>query len=237
MTTSDLSPELRALVDARLDAIDHALRQAQMPYFERSHIVGEVEAQIFDLLGRREGAPGREDVLQVLADLDPPEAYIPEEFKRPAAPEQPGQAVAALAEASDERPRWYKPTAAKASLILLGFGLGLVADIALQIISAAGRELFRNENHREVAVGVAIVLTALLAAAAMVRLRRSKWLPIASAYARIALVFPLLAVDYVVAVLSMHLGNPLLIIPVGIAALLLNVIAVRWFWQSIPRAH
>ena len=237
MTTTDLTPELRALVDARLDAIDAALRHVQMPYFERSHIVGEVEAQIFELLGRREGTPAREDVLQVLASLDPPEAYIPAEFRRHAAPVQLGQAVAVPQKVPQVQPRWYRPSAAKVSLILLGFGLGLVAEIALQIISAAGREVFRNENHKETAIGIGIVLAALLAAVAMVSLRRSKWLPGLSAYSRVVLVFPLLAINYVIVVLSMHLGNPLLVVPVGIAALLLNVIAVRWFWQSIPRVH
>jgi hypothetical protein len=52
-----------------------------MPWSERRSIVGEVETQIFELLARRGPALTREDVLAVLASLDPPEAYLPEEFR------------------------------------------------------------------------------------------------------------------------------------------------------------
>ena len=43
-------------------------------------MVREVEGQIYELLGERGGHElDREDVLAVLAKLDPPEAYLPEE--------------------------------------------------------------------------------------------------------------------------------------------------------------
>ncbi len=46
-------------------------------------ILGEVEIHVFELLGRRtSGEPTREDVLAVLAQLDPPESYAPEGFDR-----------------------------------------------------------------------------------------------------------------------------------------------------------
>jgi hypothetical protein len=81
MTTDaiELSGSLQALVDSRLDTIDRML-MGRMPRQERMAIVREVEAQIFDLLQERGGEDiTREDVLAVLARLDPPEAYLPEE--------------------------------------------------------------------------------------------------------------------------------------------------------------
>jgi hypothetical protein len=83
MTTDaiELSGSLQALVDSRLDTIDRML-MGRMPRQERMAIVREVEAQIFDLLQERAGDElTREDVLAVLARLDPPEAYLPEETR------------------------------------------------------------------------------------------------------------------------------------------------------------
>ena len=81
MTTAaiELSGSLQALVDSRLDTIDRML-MGRVPRQDRLAIVREVEAQVFELLQER-GAEEltREDVLAVLARLDPPEAYLPEE--------------------------------------------------------------------------------------------------------------------------------------------------------------
>jgi hypothetical protein len=81
MTAAELSPELRKLIDARLEAVDGVLTRAQIAWSERRSIVGEVETQIYELLSRRSPVPTREDVLAVLASLDPPESYIPEELR------------------------------------------------------------------------------------------------------------------------------------------------------------
>ncbi len=82
MTTSvavPLNESLQALVDSRLDTIDRML-MGRVPRQDRLSIVREVEAQVFDLLQERDGEDlSREDVLAVLARLDPPEAYLPEE--------------------------------------------------------------------------------------------------------------------------------------------------------------
>jgi hypothetical protein len=80
--TSVVVPEsLQTLIDSRLDTIDRMLL-GRLARSERLEIVREVESQIFELLQER-GAhePAREDVLAVLARLDPPEAYLPEEFR------------------------------------------------------------------------------------------------------------------------------------------------------------
>jgi hypothetical protein len=81
MTTiaaSPLSEALQTLVDARLDTIDRMLL-GRVNRQDRLAIVREVESQVFDLLQRHDGAIDRDDVLAVLARLDPPEAYLPDE--------------------------------------------------------------------------------------------------------------------------------------------------------------
>ncbi|WP_165068441.1 hypothetical protein [Paludisphaera rhizosphaerae] len=77
----------RTLIDARLDAIDRALL-GRVSRAERLDVVGEVESRIGELLHARCGSsePSREDVLAVLAQLDPPEAYLGDDeegFERP----------------------------------------------------------------------------------------------------------------------------------------------------------
>jgi hypothetical protein len=79
MSTGRLPRPLQKLVDARLDTIDRMLL-GRLPRADRLAVTRDVEGQIFDLLGERPGHElDREDVLTVLTQLDPPEAYIPEE--------------------------------------------------------------------------------------------------------------------------------------------------------------
>jgi hypothetical protein len=76
-----VSESLQTLIDCRLDTIDRMLL-GRLPRSERVEIVREVEAQIFELLGERTSDEiTREDVLAVLARLDPPEAYLPEDME------------------------------------------------------------------------------------------------------------------------------------------------------------
>jgi hypothetical protein len=71
---------LQMLIDSRLDTIDRMLL-GRLPRSERLEIVREVESQIFELLQERDsGELTREDILAVLARLDPPEAYLPEKM-------------------------------------------------------------------------------------------------------------------------------------------------------------
>ena len=86
-----LSADLQGLVDARLDTIDRMLL-GRVDRQDRLAIVREVEGQIFELLaGRDAGTLDRDDVLAVLARLDPPEAYLPDDEapSRPRAPRGP----------------------------------------------------------------------------------------------------------------------------------------------------
>jgi len=78
MTMVELSESLQAMIDSRLDTIDRILL-GRMSRADRIAIVREVESQIHELLQEQtRGEPDREDILAVLARLDPPEAYIPE---------------------------------------------------------------------------------------------------------------------------------------------------------------
>jgi hypothetical protein len=79
VVATQLSESLQALVDSRLDTIERMLL-GRVPRPDRLAIVKEVEAQIFELLQERDPEElGRDDVLAVLARLDPPEAYLPDE--------------------------------------------------------------------------------------------------------------------------------------------------------------
>ncbi|MCE9529432.1 MAG: hypothetical protein K8R36_25565 [Planctomycetales bacterium] len=76
----NLSNTLQAIIDNRLDAIDQNLLRAGLPRHQRRSIVEEVENQILEMLSRLEVTEyTRADVLAVLAKLDPPEAYVPED--------------------------------------------------------------------------------------------------------------------------------------------------------------
>jgi hypothetical protein len=75
-----LSESLQNLVDSRLDTIDRMLL-GRVPRQDRLGIVKEVEAQVFELLGERDAdGLSRDDVLAMLARLDPPEAYLSDEM-------------------------------------------------------------------------------------------------------------------------------------------------------------
>lgn len=79
LATERLPRHLQRLIDARLDTIDRMLL-GRLPRADRLAVAREVEGQVYDLLGERPGHElDREDVLAVLAQLDPPEAYLPEE--------------------------------------------------------------------------------------------------------------------------------------------------------------
>lgn len=105
MTAAELQPELRNLIESRLEAVDRILAQAQVPWAERRSIVGEVETQIYELLARRTATPAADDVLAVLGTLDPAEAYIPEELRGRAA-----ESAAADFAAAPTRTDWRRLT-------------------------------------------------------------------------------------------------------------------------------
>jgi hypothetical protein len=80
VATARISESLQTLIDSRLDTIDRMLL-GRLPRQDRLAIVTEAESQIYELLHASDSDElTREDVLAVLARLDPPEAYIPDEI-------------------------------------------------------------------------------------------------------------------------------------------------------------
>ncbi len=79
---------VQALIDCRLDTIDRMLL-GRLPRSDRMEVVREVESQIFELLAQHGNDElTREDVLSVLGQLDPPEAYLPDEDRSEPVPRQ-----------------------------------------------------------------------------------------------------------------------------------------------------
>jgi hypothetical protein len=73
----ELTVSLRQLIDARLDNIERALMTQMMSRGDRQQILAAIEEQILEMLeSNRDEEPTRDDVLAVLAKLDPPEAYL-----------------------------------------------------------------------------------------------------------------------------------------------------------------
>jgi hypothetical protein len=81
VATARISESLQTLIDSRLDTIDRMLL-GRLPRQDRLAIVTEAESQIHELLHASDSDElTREEVLAVLARLDPPEAYIPDEIE------------------------------------------------------------------------------------------------------------------------------------------------------------
>ena len=78
LAMTELSQSTQHLIDARLDTIDRMLLE-RVSRAERLQIVREVEGQIFEQLQELGQEWSRDDVIAVLARLDPPEAYLPEQ--------------------------------------------------------------------------------------------------------------------------------------------------------------
>jgi hypothetical protein len=77
-THQQLSEAAQVLVDARLDTIERMLL-GRVPRGDRLAILRDVETQILEQLREREAEElTREEVLEVLRNLDPPEAFLPE---------------------------------------------------------------------------------------------------------------------------------------------------------------
>jgi hypothetical protein len=166
MTTiaaSPLSEALQALVDARLDTIDRMLL-GRVNRQDRLAIVREVESQIFDLLQRHDGAIDRDDVLAVLARLDPPEAYLPDEDSiaepRPPRVSAAPRAIPAQGHAGSGRTSLAGGILGIVSLALIVFGFLLESIDGLLVLMFYG------------SIGVSLIACVLaIIFAARVRLR------------------------------------------------------------------
>lgn len=77
MIAVELTVPLRQLIDARLDNIERALMTQAMSRGDRQQVLAAIEEQVLEMLDSSgEEEPTRDDVLSVLARLDPPEAYL-----------------------------------------------------------------------------------------------------------------------------------------------------------------
>ena len=74
MTTS-LNPDVRARLDAHLDAVERTLVATGHSREQRRGVVDDLEAQILDMLAAQSQTPTLADLDVVLARLDPPSAY------------------------------------------------------------------------------------------------------------------------------------------------------------------
>ncbi len=77
MFAVDLPVVLQRIIDARLDNIERALMTRNISRSDRHQILSAIEDQIMEMLQHSSGeAPSRDEVLSILAKLDPPEAYL-----------------------------------------------------------------------------------------------------------------------------------------------------------------
>ncbi len=151
VATTQLSESLQTLIDTRLDTIDRMLL-GRVPRQDRLAIAREVESQVFELLQERGGDElGRDDVLAVLARLDPPEAYLPDEAGETVSARVPSSQRAARPAPGNEH------RLSKASGILGLSALGMVLLGVLVYVLA-----MLTESVPFVYVAFGIVLLALI---------------------------------------------------------------------------
>jgi hypothetical protein len=132
LETVRLTPALEALIDARLNTIDRMLLDA-VPRQDRLAIVRDVETQIHEQIQAREtGELSREDVLAVLASLDPPEAYLPEANL----PELSGDSQARPRSVTTVRPTSDRLNSATSGTARTSGVLGIVALIGSILLPA-----------------------------------------------------------------------------------------------------
>jgi hypothetical protein len=177
---------LRQLIDARLDTIERMLL-GRVPRPDRLAIVRDVEGQIHEMLAARvvdeTSPPDRDTVLGVLADLDPPEAYLPEDGPGATVGQGrlPVRLVPASALARGRRPGAGASSARGTQRLALWSGiLGIVALLGavgfgpfLYLLAVAfSSELLLLVGLPCVVVGTLLTAVLAIVLAAMVRLSR-----------------------------------------------------------------
>lgn len=150
----DLPDDVRRRIDDHLDAIERVLLRGNVTRIERRSIVDEVETQIYEMLAARPEQESAAAVVAILAELDPPAAYAPEEAvsSNPVRSEAPSTAEPELFRSFRERllmgnlrrqwRRWWSPSAqarrvsppAVVGAVWAGFALFLV-----MLAAASGR--------------------------------------------------------------------------------------------------
>lgn len=235
-----LSNDLQAIVDNRLDAIDQNLLRAGLPRHQRRSIVEEVENQILEMLMRLEVDQWtRQDVLAVLAKLDPPEAYVPEDA--PGRTTAEGMAAAsrtnvqASMAAANSMMRTVRTRWQPAWLAYFSAGLGL---FTLLLCIVFPRESGPSQDGVLMGMLFLMVLagvSTLLGALSLFYLRRSPEQRFALAAALLAaLLYPLLILNGVLLVIGavtypVSVGLIILVLFLGINA---AIGRLCWRWAT-----
>jgi hypothetical protein len=141
VATLQLTDSIQALVDARLDTIERMLL-GRVSRADRLAILRDVETQIIEQLQERDADElTRDEVIEILRTLDPPEAYLPDGEGLPLVAQRPalgGRAAGLPAASSPARSgkRARRHGLGRLSGILGIVSLALVVAIPLVYILA-----------------------------------------------------------------------------------------------------
>jgi hypothetical protein len=226
MTTPELTPELRNLIDARLDQIEQMLLRANVSYSERRHIVGDVESQIYEMMSRRSENPLQDDVQAVLDSLDPAEAYVPEELR--------GKVDESAAPSPPPKPRG--PQVSKLAVVAAILA-GSIAPLGLLATATSGPA---QSGEARLVFLTFLCAASLLGVAAVIRIilsnGRLRGLPLALFATAL---FPVAVVN--VAIIAALIASKGIIpwIVTGLGLAYLNIIAIRRAvrWLNQRRDH
>lgn len=143
-STMEDNGAVQSHIDNHLDRIDAVLQVGGMSRSERRHILDDVQTQIHDMLAERCAAtPTVEEVRAVLAELDPPEGYAPEN-----AP--PGYRTVQIAPVPEKKPSLVKEVLGRIAL------MGLIIDMPL-----VGLAVHLRLSNQDASSGFMISLSAL----------------------------------------------------------------------------
>jgi hypothetical protein len=214
----ELSPALQTLIDERLDSIERILLVAGVSRGERRGILSEVEAHVFELLARRTTAePTREDVLAVLAQLDPPESYAPEGFDR----RKVNEAFA-------------KPKPREPELSLLAAGSAAVGVFLLFVVFMT--VMAGGDGGLVACEVIAMLAVSVTGAICLFRIRRSNgWLYGARPALFATLLFPMVAVNVVVVILLSAMWDVAAFLGLAIVFLAFNGAIIYGAWHSCKK--
>lgn len=172
-------PEVQAVLDEHLDAVERVLLDAGLSRTERQAICDEIQTQASDMLESRGNvAPTVEDVRTVVAEMDPPDSYRESAVASPAAAEPTRLHPAAL---------WSVILPATAFLLMFlpfgprgeGAGLTFLATAALIAIAlgVASIVAVRRRPRRWRGVGLAAIGICLLPTVCLATLAVYQWGP------------------------------------------------------------
>jgi hypothetical protein len=133
--TMALNADVRAKLDAHLDAVERALIAAGSSRERRRGVVDDLEAQIMDMLAAKSEMPTVGDLEDVLTKLDPPGAYGQAASGEPVRAAMPvmGPMPGAVA-----RPRYSRAAVAGLVCVLTSLlPLPLILVLALVLVSRA----------------------------------------------------------------------------------------------------